>query len=117
MPLLTIPENLLLFISGVGMLQGFLLANLLYFHPRSDRSVNRFLALFIFFLCIPLLIPIGQQLFSWQFVIWIEPFTSYFRAFVVPVRPQLLKRRSPGERRGCTLHHFRYFWGLLSGLT
>ncbi|HEY0612548.1 MAG TPA: hypothetical protein VGD35_22890, partial [Chitinophaga sp.] len=75
MPLLNIPENLLLFISGVGMLQGFLLANLLYFHPKSDRSVNRFLALFIFFLCIPLLIPIGQQLFSWQFVIWIEPFT------------------------------------------
>jgi len=75
MPLLNIPENLLLFISGVGMLQGFLLANLLYFHPKSDRSVNRFLAPFIFFLCIPLLIPIGQQLFSWQFVIWVEPFT------------------------------------------
>ena len=75
MPLLNIHENLLLFISGVGLLQGFLLANLLYFHPKSDRSVNRFLALFIFFVCFPLLIPIGQQLFSWQFIICIEPFT------------------------------------------
>lgn len=75
MPLLNIHENLLLFISGVGMLQGFLLANLLYFHPKSDRSVNRFLALFIFFVCIPMLIPIGQALFSWQFIMFIEPFT------------------------------------------
>jgi AraC-like DNA-binding protein len=76
--LLNIPENILLFISGVGMLQGILLGVLLYFHPKSDKTVNRFLALFVFTISIPILMPVGQQLFSWQIIIFIEPFTVVF---------------------------------------
>jgi AraC-like DNA-binding protein len=47
--LLSVTENILYFISGFGILQGVLLAGLIYFHPKSDRSVNKFLALYIFF--------------------------------------------------------------------
>lgn len=43
----SISENILSFISGLGIIQGFLLAALIYFHPKSDRSVNLFLALYI----------------------------------------------------------------------
>jgi hypothetical protein len=48
MPILFISENILSLICGLGILQGILLAALLYFHPKSDRSVNTFLALYIF---------------------------------------------------------------------
>jgi hypothetical protein len=73
--LLSISENILLFFSGFGLLQGILLASLLYFHPKSDRSVTSFLALYIFFISIPILMPLGQHLYSWQAIIFIEPFT------------------------------------------
>jgi AraC-like DNA-binding protein len=80
--LLSISENILLFISGFGMLQGVLLALLLYFHPRSDRSVTSFLGFYIFFVSVPLLIPVGQQLFSWQVIIFVEPFTVLIGPFL-----------------------------------
>src|SRR5262245_4621962 len=57
MYLLSISEDILFYICGLGILQGTLLAILLYFHPKSDRSVNSFLALHIFFLCIVQVIP------------------------------------------------------------
>ncbi len=93
MPLLNIPEHMLLFLAGVGLLQGVLLAVLLYFHPKSDRSVNGFLAMFIFCISLPVLIPIAQQLFSWQAIILVEPFTVlggpflylYVRSFKEPI--------------------------------
>lgn len=70
-----VSENMLLFISGVGILQAFLLAILLYFHPRSDRSVNIFLAIYIICLSSPMFLPVGQLVFSWQEFIYLAPFT------------------------------------------
>jgi hypothetical protein len=48
MHLLFITEDVLLLISGLGLLQAALLAILIYYHPRSDKAVNKFLALYIF---------------------------------------------------------------------
>jgi AraC-like DNA-binding protein len=59
-------------------LQGILLPAILYFHPKSDKSVVTFLSLFIFCISIPILMPVGQQLFSWQVIIFVEPFTVAF---------------------------------------
>jgi hypothetical protein len=61
-----ISQTLLLFIVGVGVLQAIFLAALLFFHPKSERSVNKFLAFYILCYCIPMLTPIVQHFFSWQ---------------------------------------------------
>jgi hypothetical protein len=42
---LSISEDILAFISGIGILQGILLSLLIYFHHKSDKTVNKFLAL------------------------------------------------------------------------
>ena len=73
MILLSVPEKILLFISGFGVLQAILLAALLVFHPRSDKSVNIFLALHIAAISLPVLMPVVQHVFSWQVLIFIEP--------------------------------------------
>ena len=75
MLILSISENILLFISCFGILQGFLLSALLYFHPRSDRSVNKFLALYITCLSIIMAGPLILSLVRWQNVFFMEPFT------------------------------------------
>lgn len=72
--LLNVSENILLFFSAFGALQGTLLAAVLYFHPKSDRSVTRFLALYIFFLSIPSIILVGQYVFTWLLIIFVQPF-------------------------------------------
>lgn len=72
---MSIPENILLFVSGVGILQAFLLAGLLYFHRRSDRSVNKFLAFYIICLSIPMFYPLAMQIWPWQYMIFLAPFT------------------------------------------
>ena len=74
MVLLTISTNLILLISGAGVLQAVLLAALLYFRPKSDRSVSIFLALHILCVSIFMLMPVVQQLFSWQIIIALIPF-------------------------------------------
>jgi AraC-like DNA-binding protein len=68
-----VSQTLLLFIVGVGILQGIFLAALLFFHPKSDRSVNKFLAFYILCYCIPMLTPAVQHFFSWQLLAFIEP--------------------------------------------
>jgi AraC-like DNA-binding protein len=68
-----VSQTLLLFIVGVGILQGIFLAALLFFHPKSDRSVNRYLAFYILCYCIPMSTPIVQHLFSWQLLTFIDP--------------------------------------------
>jgi AraC-like DNA-binding protein len=73
--MLSISENILLFISGFGFLQAFLSAGLLYFHPRSDKSVGTFLALYIVLVPSPMLIPLLQSFFPWQVFIFVAPFT------------------------------------------
>lgn len=75
MIILTVSENILLFLSGFGILQGVLLAAMLYFHPRTDRSVTTFLALYIFCISIPIMMPVGHKLLTWQLIIFVEPFT------------------------------------------
>ena len=64
-----------MFISAVGILQAVLLAGLLYFHPRSDKSVNKFLAFFIICLCAPMFYPLLMEALPWQYIIFIAPFT------------------------------------------
>src|SRR5215470_5021152 len=69
----SISENILLFISGFGILQGLLLAALIYFHPRSDRTVNSFLALHIFFISKAMTTPFAIQLITWQRANLLQP--------------------------------------------
>lgn len=59
-------ETVLSLICGLGVLQGILLASLVYFHPRADRSVNKFLSLFILFLSFIMAIPFMLN-FAWQY--------------------------------------------------
>jgi len=82
MVLLNISTNLILVFSGAGVLQAVLLAALLYFHPKSDRSVNIFLALHIVCVSIFMLMPVVQQLFSWQFIIPLLPFQYLIGPFL-----------------------------------
>ena len=63
---LFITEDVLLLISGVGLLQAALLAILIYFHPRSDKTVNKFLALYIFSFTLIMLGPFFIKLISWR---------------------------------------------------
>jgi len=64
--LLSVAENILYFISGFGILQGVLLAGLIYFHPKSDRSVNKFFALYIFFTSAIMTMPYLINAFGWK---------------------------------------------------
>jgi hypothetical protein len=75
MSLLLIPENILFYISGFGVFQGFLLSGLLFFHPSSDRSVNKFLSLYIACLSVIMAGPVVLSLIPWQKTFFVEPFT------------------------------------------
>lgn len=80
--LLSISESLLKFLSGFGLLQGILLAMLFYFHPKADRTITTLLAFYIGCVSIPIIIPVGQQLFSWQVIIFVEPFLVLIGPFL-----------------------------------
>jgi AraC-like DNA-binding protein len=69
----SISENILLFVSGAGTLQGLLLALLIYFHPKSEKSVGVFLAVFIGCISIQMLLPLAQFFFPWQRIIFLAP--------------------------------------------
>ena len=73
MQILSIPENILLFIAGFGIVQGFLLSALLYFHPRSNKSVNIYLALYIAVISIVMSGPFILNSFSWKGSFVIQP--------------------------------------------
>jgi AraC-like DNA-binding protein len=73
MIILSISQNILLFLSGFGILQAIFLASLLIFHPKSDTSVNSLLALYIAALSLPIILPVAQHIFSWQLMILLEP--------------------------------------------
>jgi AraC-like DNA-binding protein len=73
MIILSISQNVLLFLSGFGILQAIFLAALLTFHPKSDTSVNSLLALYIVALSLPIILPVAQHIFSWQLMILLEP--------------------------------------------
>ena len=82
MPLPSVTENLLYFLSAFGILQGILLAALIYFHPKADKSVNRFLSLYILALTLPVILPIAQHFFAWQAITFIEPLITLICPFL-----------------------------------
>src|SRR5215831_10791349 len=82
MALLNISTNVTLLISTSGILQAILLAALLYFHPKSDKSVNVFLSLYIVCVSMLMLIPAIQQLFSWQVILYFMPFPLLIGPFL-----------------------------------
>jgi len=63
---LTVSENILKMICGLGVLQGILLAALIFLHPKGDRNVNLFLALFIFSVSAVIALPYIVQTVGWQ---------------------------------------------------
>jgi AraC-like DNA-binding protein len=73
MYILSISVQLLSLISGVGVVQGIFLAVLLYFHPRSDRKVNFWLALYIVFLTGIMAGPLIMRYVPWQEAWYITP--------------------------------------------
>jgi AraC-like DNA-binding protein len=66
-------ENVLWLICGIGVLQGVLLALLLYFHPKSERSVNKFLALFILMMTTLMGLSIFMRVAHWQSSFFMQP--------------------------------------------
>jgi len=70
---LTVSEKILGLVTGLGILQGILLAALVYFHPKSDRSVNIFLSLYIFFITAVMSIPFAIRLIGWVHNFYLVP--------------------------------------------
>jgi hypothetical protein len=58
--LISMPANLLLIVAVLGIVQAFILCGLLFFHPKSDRTVNVFLGLYIVSFSIPMLMPLAE---------------------------------------------------------
>lgn len=73
MDTLSVPEKVFFFICGFGILQGILLAALIYLHPKSDRSVNLFLALYIFCTSAVMSLPFIMKIVGWQNSFFIQP--------------------------------------------
>lgn len=89
MTILSITENVLTYISGFGIIQGILLSAVIYFHPRSDRTVNIFLSLYILSITVVMTIPFTMKLIHWQNSYYIQAvpllpsifILFYFRGF------------------------------------
>lgn len=71
--MLSVSQNILLFVSGVGILQGVLLAFIIRFHPRAEKSTSIFLALYIVCISVPMLLPLVRHFLPWQFYIYLAP--------------------------------------------
>lgn len=76
MYLLTLTEDIFFFVSGLGLLQGYLLAALIYFHPKGDRSVNKFLAFYIACLSIVMSGPLLLKMIGWKDSFFVAAFPS-----------------------------------------
>src|SRR5690349_2204279 len=68
-------ENILFFICCFGALQGIILSVFVYFHPKSDRSSNIFLALFMATTSLIMAIPILQFIIPWHKSFFLESLT------------------------------------------
>jgi AraC-like DNA-binding protein len=68
------PTNTLLFISAIGVIQAAMLAAIIYFYRNADKSLNKFLALYILCFCVPMFSPIIQHFFAWQYLVLLDPF-------------------------------------------
>ena len=73
MSILTISEQILLFVCGLGVLQALLLACLVYFHPKGDKSVTTFLALHIFFMSVVTAFPFIMEIVPWKKSYFVQP--------------------------------------------
>lgn len=66
MIILTVSENILRMVLGLGILQGMLLAALIFLYPRGDKSVNLFLACFILAVSSVMSLPMIVHFVGWQ---------------------------------------------------
>lgn len=80
--ILTISEKILIVIAGLGIVQGLFLAALIYFHPKSDRTVNIFLALYVICLSMILCVPFMIQFLTWRNSYFLEPFPMLLGPFL-----------------------------------
>ncbi|THU31543.1 AraC family transcriptional regulator [Niastella caeni] len=71
---LTVSENILRMVLGLGVLQGMLLAALIYFYPKGDRSVNKFLAGFILGVSAVMALPMIIHFVGWQNSFFVQSF-------------------------------------------
>lgn len=78
----TFSAKLIFLVATSAVLQAILLAALLYFHPKSDKSVNVFLSLYILCVSILMLIPAVQQLFPSQIILYLMPFPLLIGPFL-----------------------------------
>src|SRR5262245_4908867 len=80
--ILAFSAKLIFLIAGSGVLQAIILAALLYFHHKSDKSVNGYLSLYILSVSILMLIPAVQELFTWQTILYLLPFPLLIGPFL-----------------------------------
>ena len=73
MEALSISEKILFFICGFGVLQGLILACLIFFHPKCERSVNIFLSFYILCTSLVISIPFYIKVIGWQNSYIIQP--------------------------------------------
>ena len=66
MRILSISEDILALVAGIGVFQGILLALIIYLHPKSDKSVNKFLALYLACLSIIMSGPLTLRIIGWR---------------------------------------------------
>lgn len=71
--ILSASETILSLVCGLGILQGILLAGLVYFHRKSDKSVNIFLALYILATSAIMSLPFLMNMIGWQNSFFIQP--------------------------------------------
>lgn len=71
--ILSVSENILSLVCGLGILQGVLLACLVYFHRKSDKSVNIFLSFYIFCTSLVMSMPFVIKMIGWQSSFFIQP--------------------------------------------
>ena len=69
---LTVSENILRVVLGLGVLQGILLAALIFYHPKGDKSVNKFLAGFILGLSGVMSLPMVVDFLCWQNSVFVK---------------------------------------------
>jgi AraC-like DNA-binding protein len=70
---LSVSVRILSFVCGTGILQGILLAAIIYFHPKSDKSVNRFLSLYILCTSAVMSLPFLMQAIGWRNSVIFQP--------------------------------------------
>ena len=66
MVILSISEDILALVAGIGVFQGILLAVIIYFHPKSDKTVNKYLAFYLACLSIIMSGPLTIRIIGWR---------------------------------------------------